>query len=69
MCIRDRDYADRYGVSVLLSSHNMLEVEYLCQRIALIDDGHIVAEGSPSELKAKYGAQNLEEVFMRMTSP
>jgi len=63
-----KDYATHYGVSVLLSSHNMLEVEYLCQRIALIDGGHIVAEGSPSELKAKYGAQNLEEVFMSATS-
>jgi len=62
-----KDYAANYGVSVLLSSHNMLEVEYLCQRIALIDSGHIVAEGSPSDLKAKYGAQNLEEVFMRAT--
>jgi len=63
-----KDYAARYGVFVLLSSHNMLEVEYLCQRIALIDSGHIVAQGSPSELKAKYESQNLEEVFMRATS-
>lgn len=62
-----KDYASNLGVSILLSSHNMLEVEYLCQRIALIDNGHIVAEGSPTELKAKYQAQNLEEVFMRAT--
>jgi ABC-2 type transport system ATP-binding protein len=62
-----KDYAVKCGVSVLLSSHNMLEVEYLCQRIALIESGHIVAEGSPSDLKAKYASQNLEEVFMRAT--
>ncbi len=62
-----KDYANNRGVSVLLSSHNMLEVEYLCQRIALIDSGRIVAEGRPSDLKTKYGAQNLEEVFMRAT--
>jgi ABC-2 type transport system ATP-binding protein len=63
-----KDYASRYGVSILLSSHNMLEVEYLCQRVVLVDGGHIVAEGSPSELKARYEAQNLEEVFMRATA-
>jgi ABC-2 type transport system ATP-binding protein len=62
-----KDYAKNRGVSILLSSHNMLEVEYLCQRIALIDGGRIVAEGSPFDLKTKYGAQNLEEVFMRAT--
>jgi len=63
-----KDYATKYGVSVLLSSHNMLEVEYLCQRVALIDSGRIVVEGSPAELKTKYEAQNLEEVFMRATN-
>lgn len=62
-----KDYANNLGVSILLSSHNMLEVEYLCHRIALMDNGRIVAEGKPSDLKTKYGAQNLEEVFMRAT--
>ena len=53
------------GVTFLLSSHNMLEVEYLCHRVALINDGQIVETGTPAELKEKYGAENLEEVFMR----
>jgi len=51
------------GTTMLLSSHNMLEVEYLCDRIALIDDGIIVEEGKPQELMTKYKASNIEEVF------
>lgn len=52
------------GTTVLLSSHNMLEVEFLCDRISLIDKGLILETGSPKELKDKYQAQNIEEVFM-----
>jgi ABC-2 type transport system ATP-binding protein len=62
-----KDYVSRHGASILLSSHNMLEVEYLCQRIALIDGGRIVAEGSPEQLKTRFGSQNMEEVFMKAT--
>jgi ABC-2 type transport system ATP-binding protein len=62
-----RDYVDKQGVTTLISSHNMLEVEYLCHRVALIDEGVIVAEGSPSELKDKFSAENLEEAFMEAT--
>jgi ABC-2 type transport system ATP-binding protein len=58
-----KQYAKEHGVTVLLSSHNMLEVEYLCDRVALINKGKVVVEGSPSELKTKYKAVNLEEVF------
>jgi len=58
-----KEYVQKHGVTVLLSSHNMLEVEYLCDRVALINKGKIVAEGSPTELKTKYKATNLEEVF------
>ena len=56
-------YAKEQGVTVLLSSHNMLEVEYLCDRVALLDKGRTVVEGSPAELKTRYNAVNLEEVF------
>jgi ABC-2 type transport system ATP-binding protein len=53
----------RGGMSVLLSSHNMLEIEFLSDRVSLIADGIIHETGTPSELKAKYGAENLEQVF------
>lgn len=54
------------GTTVLLSSHNMLEVEFLCDRIALIADGKIIEEGKPTKLKQKYQAANIEEVFMKV---
>ncbi|MBE0633374.1 multidrug ABC transporter ATP-binding protein, partial [Candidatus Bathyarchaeota archaeon] len=63
-----KKYADQEGVSVLLSSHNMLEVEYLCHRVALLNQGIVVAQGTPDELKQEYGKPNLEEVFMEVTS-
>ncbi len=53
------------GVAVLLSSHNMLEVELLCQRIALVNDGRIIASGTVAELKNKYDARNIEEAFVK----
>jgi ABC-2 type transport system ATP-binding protein len=58
-----KQYAKDFGVTVLLSSHNMLEVEHICDRVALINKGRIVAEGTSEELKAKHKAANLEEVF------
>jgi ABC-2 type transport system ATP-binding protein len=53
------------GAAVLLSSHNMLEVELLCHRIALINDGKIVASGTAAELKKEYDAGNIEEAFVK----
>lgn len=59
-------YVKEHGVTVLLSSHNMLEVEYLCGRVALINRGRIVAEGSPGELKSRNRVDNLEEAFAKV---
>ncbi|MGB9778982.1 MAG: ABC transporter ATP-binding protein [Candidatus Bathyarchaeales archaeon] len=61
-----RNYVKQHGVTVLLSSHNMLEVEHLCDRVALINKGKLVAEGAPQELKEKFGCTNLEEVFAKV---
>lgn len=59
-------YVREHNVTVLLSSHNMLEVEHLCDRVALINRGRLVAEGVPQELKERFGCANLEEVFARV---
>ena len=59
-------YVKEHGVTVLLSSHNMLEVEHLCDRVALLNKGKIVAEGNPKELKEKFDSANLEEVFAKV---
>ena len=56
-------YAKEHKVTILLSSHNMLEVEYLCDRVAIVNKGKVVIEGSPAELKSRYKVVNLEEVF------
>lgn len=54
------------GMAVLLSSHNMLEIEYLSDRVAIIDNGSIHDIGTPQGLKEKYGKSNLEEVFVEV---
>jgi ABC-2 type transport system ATP-binding protein len=54
--------------SVLLSSHNMLEVGYLCDRVALLNEGRIVGVGTPDELVAEYGTDNLEDAFLEATA-
>jgi len=59
-------YVKEQGVTVLLSSHNMLEVEHLCDRVALLNKGKIVAEGKPQELKENFASANLEEVFAKV---
>jgi len=53
------------GVTVLLSSHNMFEVDMLCDKVAMINEGSLVLIGTPEELKKNYNAANLEEVFVR----
>ncbi len=59
-------YVKEQGVTVLLSSHNMLEVEYLCNRVALIDHGTFVAEGTPEDLMSENEVDNLEEAFAKV---
>jgi sodium transport system ATP-binding protein len=53
------------GRCVLLSSHVMQEVAALCDRIVVIASGHVVAQGTPDELRARTGAANLEDAFVR----
>ena len=60
-----KDFAKRQDVTLIVSSHNMLEIEFLCDRVAIIHRGKIVAEGEPQRLKEEYNASNLEEVFMK----
>jgi len=62
-----KEYAKK-GMAVLLSSHNMLEIEYLSDRVAIIDKGTIYETGTAKELKLKHKADNLEEVFIKVAS-
>lgn len=54
----------KHGVAVLISSHNMHEVEDLCDRIALVNKGEIILQGSPEDILRERGARSLEEVFI-----
>lgn len=60
------DMARRYNMTIILSSHNMLEVEYLCDRITLINDGRVVASGKPEEIVKNTNSKNLEEAFIKL---
>ena len=53
------------GVTVVMSSHNMFEVDMLCDRVGMIDRGNLILLGTPSELKEQYGVDTLEEVFVK----
>ena len=55
----------RDGVTVIMSSHNMFEVDMLCDRVGVIDGGNLILLGTPGELKEQYGADTLEEVFVK----
>ncbi|MDX1443642.1 MAG: ATP-binding cassette domain-containing protein, partial [Gammaproteobacteria bacterium] len=53
------------GHCILFSSHVMQEVAALCDRIVIIADGAVRADGRPEELRERYGEQDLEEIFVR----
>ncbi len=57
-------YRARKQATILLASHNMAEVERLCDRVLMMKRGQIVDDGSPRQLLTRYGRQNLEEVFL-----
>ena len=61
-----KKYARELGTTVLLSSHNMAEVEELCTRVALIHTGRVLEQGEVGELLVKHGARNMEELFVKL---
>ena len=63
-----RDLRDEHDATILLTTHDLDEAERLADRIGILHGGRLVAEGSPAELSARYGARGtLEEVFMTIT--
>ena len=63
-----RSWLERYrqqsGCTILLASHNMAEVERLCDHVLMLKQGRIVDSGSPPELLDRYGRNDLEQVFL-----
>ena len=63
-----RSWLERYrvesGCTILLASHNMAEVERLCDHVLMLKQGRIVDNGSPPDLLDRYGRDDLEQVFL-----
>lgn len=60
---------NRKGTTIIYTSHHMEEAEHFCSRVAIIDHGKIVVEGTPQELiKNNPGSENLEAVFLNLTN-
>ncbi len=60
-----RAYQARRGATILLSSHNMQEVEQLCDYVVIMRHGRVVAIGTPADITRAYGCRGLEAAFMR----
>ncbi len=59
---------DEYGCALLITSHDMAEVERLCDRVVFLSHGRIVADGTPDEIAQRYGHGNLEGVFLQLAA-
>jgi len=57
---------DDTGAALLVTSHNMTDVERICERVVFLIGGHVVADGSPADVLQQYGRDNLEEVFLHL---
>jgi lipooligosaccharide transport system ATP-binding protein len=55
------------GVTLLVTTHYMEEAERICDRLVIMDQGRIVAEGAPAELRERYDQATLEGVFLQIT--
>merc|ERR1711991_315391 len=65
-----REYLEKYKknneLTILLASHNMKEVERLCNKIVMMKQGEIVDSGTCNQLIKKHGRHNLEETFLKI---
>ena len=59
-----KDYQREQGATLLMASHNMLEVERLCDDVIVLRQGEVIDRGAPGELLDHYGRDTLEEVFI-----
>jgi ABC-2 type transport system ATP-binding protein len=57
-------YREQTGCTILLASHNMAEVERLCDHVLMLKQGQVVDQGSPAALVERFGRGDLEEVFL-----
>ena len=60
------DYRDQTGSTLLFASHDMREVELLCDQVIMMSNGSLIEQGSPDEVKKRHGKNSLEEVFLSL---
>ncbi|MBA1337566.1 MAG: ABC-2 type transport system ATP-binding protein [Pelagibacterales bacterium] len=60
------NFAEKNGSTILLASHNMVEVERLCDEVLMMKNGKIIDQGKSDDLITKHGRKNLEEVFLKI---
>jgi ABC-2 type transport system ATP-binding protein len=60
-------YRDRTGATILFASHDMREVEQLCDQVMMMSQGKLIEQGSPEELVEKHNSSTLEEVFLSLS--
>ena len=60
------ELCDSEGTALLLTSHNMAEVERLCERVVFLSAGRVVADGRPSSVASRFGRRDLEGVFLHL---
>ncbi len=63
-----REEHARRKFTVLVTSHNMADIERLCRRVVFVAKGRVVADGSPTEIAAHYGVDDLEQTFLEIAS-
>jgi ABC-2 type transport system ATP-binding protein len=63
-----RAISEEQGTALLVTSHDMVEVERMCDRVVFIAKGHVVANGSVAEITAEHGHESLEEMFIHLAS-
>ena len=59
-------FASKKGTTILLASHNMNEVERLCNEVLMMKNGEIIDKGTCNDLIKKHGRKNLEETFLKI---
>jgi ABC-2 type transport system ATP-binding protein len=62
------EICDENGSALLVTSHNMSEVERICARVVFLSHGKVVADAAPAEVAAQFGRDNLEQVFLHLAS-
>jgi len=60
------DFASKKNTTILLASHNMNEVERLCNEVLMMKNGKIIDKGTCNSLINKHGRKNLEETFLKI---